>query len=99
MSSPADRIWQDCRALRIRVPLRRARNVLSSGNADQLEGLRRREFSKDNIKNLKEAYRILYRSNLRAAEAVVRLAELGQEQPELGILVEFLEHSERGVIR
>ena len=29
--------------LRIRVPLRRARNVLSSGNADQLEGLRRRE--------------------------------------------------------
>lgn len=63
------------------------------------EGLRRRDFSKDNIKNLKEAYRILYRSNLRAAEAVVQLAELGQEQPELGILVEFLEHSERGVIR
>ena len=63
------------------------------------EGLKRREFSKDNIKNLKEAYRILYRSGLRRDEATEQLAGLVPEQPELGILVEFLKRSERGLIR
>lgn len=63
------------------------------------EGLRRRDFSKENIKNLKDAYRILYRSGLRAAEAAEQLASLVSEQPELRILVEFLQESERGVIR
>ena len=63
------------------------------------EGLRRRDFSREQIKHLKEAYRILYRSNLRAAEAAERLAELRPDQPELGPLVDFLEASERGVIR
>jgi len=63
------------------------------------EGLKRRDFSKDNIRNLKEAYRILYRSGLRLVEARERLADLVPEQPELGLLVEFIDSSERGLIR
>jgi UDP-N-acetylglucosamine acyltransferase len=63
------------------------------------EGLKRRDFSKGQIKNLKEAYKLLYRSGLRAAEALQQLTEQLPDQPELGILVEFLGRAERGIIR
>ena len=63
------------------------------------EGLRRRDFSADQIRNLKEAYRILYRSDLRLDEARAQLGELADGQPELAILIEFLDTSERGIFR
>ncbi len=63
------------------------------------EGLQRRGFSADQIRNLKEAYRLLYRSELRLAEAREQLAALAPEQPELRILVDFIDASERGLIR
>lgn len=63
------------------------------------EGLKRRDFSKSQIKNLKEAYRLLYRSGLRAAQALEQLTAQLPEQPELGILVDFLGRAERGIIR
>ncbi len=63
------------------------------------EGLRRRDFSRDQIRHLKEAYRILYRSDLRLAEAREQLGERVAEQPELAILIEFLDQSERGIFR
>jgi UDP-N-acetylglucosamine acyltransferase len=64
-----------------------------------LEGLRRRDFSAEQIRNLKEAYRILYRSGLRLAEAREQLGALAESQPELRIIVEFLDLSERSIIR
>lgn len=63
------------------------------------EGLKRRGFSGEQIRNLKEAYRIMYRSGLRLAEAREQLAELVGDRPELRITLEFLDRSERGVIR
>ena len=63
------------------------------------EGLRRRDFSMDQIRNLKEAYRILYRSDLRLEEAKVQISALAAAQPELAIMVEFLDKSERGIFR
>ena len=63
------------------------------------EGLRRRNFSNEQIRNLKEAYRILYRSDLRLVEAREQLTELATKQPELAILIEFLDKSERGLFR
>ena len=63
------------------------------------EGLRRRGFSADQIRNLKEAYRILYRSDLRLSEAKEKLEALAGEQAELEILIEFLAQSERGIFR
>ena len=63
------------------------------------EGLRRRGFTAEQIRNIKEASRILYRSGLRLAEAQERIAGLAADQPELAILVEFLESSERGIFR
>lgn len=63
------------------------------------EGLQRRDFSADQIRNLKEAYRLIYRSDALLADVQAQLAELSAEQPELRILVEFIEKSERGLIR
>ena len=63
------------------------------------EGLKRRGFSADQIRNLKAAYKILFRSGLPLTEARDQLAELSSEQSELNILIEFIDRSERGIIR
>jgi len=63
------------------------------------EGLQRRGFTADQIRNLKDAYRLLYRSEVLLADVREQLAGLAAEQPELQILVEFIEKSERGLIR
>jgi UDP-N-acetylglucosamine acyltransferase len=63
------------------------------------EGLKRRGYTPEQIRNLKEAYRILYRSGLRLAEARERLQELVGGQPELRLLVEFIDRSERSILR
>lgn len=63
------------------------------------EGLKRRGFTPEQIRNLKEAYRLIFRSGTRLAEAQQQLAERAAEQPELRIMVEFLEQSERGITR
>jgi len=63
------------------------------------EGLKRRDFDKDQIRNIKNAYRILYRKGLKLAEAISEIEALAADQPELGIFLESLKASERGVIR
>ena len=63
------------------------------------EGLKRRDFSKDQIRNIKNAYRIVYRDGLKLAEAISRIANLVVDQPELELFLESLKTSERGVIR
>jgi len=63
------------------------------------EGLSRRGFTAEQIRNLKEAYRLLYRSDALVADARAQLAESVTSQPELEILVDFIDKSERGLIR
>jgi UDP-N-acetylglucosamine acyltransferase len=63
------------------------------------EGLKRRGFTPEQIRNLKNAYRILYRSELPLAAAVKQLGELAPSQPELLPLLTFIENSERSLIR
>ena len=63
------------------------------------EGLKRRGFSPEQIRNLRNAYRILYRSDLPLAAAVEQLAALLPTQPELAPLVQFIASSERSLIR
>jgi UDP-N-acetylglucosamine acyltransferase len=63
------------------------------------EGLKRRGFTPEQIRNLKNAYRILYRSELPLAAAVKQLGELAPSQPELAPLLAFIENSERSLIR
>jgi len=63
------------------------------------EGLKRRNFSAEQIRNIKNAYRVLYRSELRLEDAVAQLRELGATQPEVALMVKFLERSERSITR
>ena len=63
------------------------------------EGLRRRGFTAAQIRNVKNAYRLLYRSELRLEQAREQLGALAASQPELVCLVEFLDKSERSITR
>ena len=63
------------------------------------EGLKRRGFTEQQIRNIRNAYRILYRDGLKLAEALEKLKALVPEQPELGIFVDFIGTSERSLVR
>lgn len=62
-------------------------------------GLKRRGFTEDQVRNIRNAFRILYRSDLLLADAVAKLEELGKTQPEVAAFVEFIGRSERSLIR
>jgi len=57
------------------------------------EGLKRRGYSPEQIRNIRDAYKVLYRSGLKLSEAMQELQNLVQSQPELGLFVEFLNDS------
>jgi UDP-N-acetylglucosamine acyltransferase len=63
------------------------------------EGLKRRGFSPQQIRNLRNAYRTLYRSGLRLEDAVERLIEAARDQPEVQLLVDFIPQSTRSLVR
>ncbi|MCC7461348.1 MAG: acyl-ACP--UDP-N-acetylglucosamine O-acyltransferase [Gammaproteobacteria bacterium] len=63
------------------------------------EGLKRRGFTPEQIRNIREAYRVLYRSELLLADATSKLKELAATQPEIRLLVDFIAASTRGLIR
>lgn len=63
------------------------------------EGLRRRGFSPQTISELRRAYKIIYRQSLTLDVALQRLGEMAKETPEIEVLVESLNHSERGIVR
>ena len=54
------------------------------------EGLKRRGYTADQIRNIRHAYRILYRSKLKLADATEELTKLAAEQPEIEAFVAFL---------
>ena len=63
------------------------------------EGLKRRGFSKDQIRNIREAYRTIYRLGLSRDEAVSRLQAVVSEQPEIQPMVDTVLASKRGLLR
>jgi UDP-N-acetylglucosamine acyltransferase len=63
------------------------------------EGLKRRGFNADQIRNIREAYRLLYRKGMLRADAVAELRARLDEQPELALMVDSIEHSKRGILR
>ena len=63
------------------------------------EGLKRRDFDTQQIRNIKEAYRTIYRKGLKLDEAIEQLEQRVSDQPELAILLESLRSSERGIVR
>ena len=56
-------------------------------------------FTPDQVRNIRNAFRVLYRSELLLADAVAQLTEAGKTQPEVAALVEFIGRSERSLVR
>ncbi len=62
-------------------------------------GLQRRGFTPEQILNIRRAYRVLYRSQLKLEEAMERLEETAASQPEIRIFVDFIKRSSRSIVR
>jgi UDP-N-acetylglucosamine acyltransferase len=63
------------------------------------EGLKRRGFTPEQIRNIRRAYRLLYRSGTPLAAAVEELEKTALEQPELKPFVDFIKRSSRSIVR
>ena len=63
------------------------------------EGLKRRGFDADQIRNIKDAYRLVYRKSMKLNEAIEEIAARCATQPELELFLESLRSSDRGPIR
>lgn len=63
------------------------------------EGLRRRDFTSDQIRNIKHAYRLVYRKGHKLLAAIEQIEAIVDEQPELVPFLESLRSSERGIVR
>jgi UDP-N-acetylglucosamine acyltransferase len=63
------------------------------------EGLKRRGFTADQIRNIREAYRIVYRQDLKLDDAIAELTPLVESQPELKPFLDSLRDGSRGLAR
>ncbi|GAB4170661.1 MAG: acyl-ACP--UDP-N-acetylglucosamine O-acyltransferase [Wenzhouxiangellaceae bacterium] len=63
------------------------------------EGLKRRGFTSQQIRNIREAYRVYYRLGLSHEQALAELRIRAEQQPELVPFVESLTQSRRGLLR
>jgi UDP-N-acetylglucosamine acyltransferase len=63
------------------------------------EGLKRRGFTTEQIRNIKNAYKIVYRKGLKLNKAIDELNGRVGEQPELELFIESLHTSDRGLLR
>lgn len=64
-----------------------------------VEGLRRRHFTDVQMKHIRQAYKLVYRSGLRLEDVQLTLEQNKIEQPELVIFSEFLNAQKGGIIR
>lgn len=61
-------------------------------------GLRRRGFSNQTIEMLKEAYRLIYRSEFNISQALEQLQSGFEPSEEIKEVIDFIRHSERGIV-
>jgi UDP-N-acetylglucosamine acyltransferase len=82
--------------------------VMVSGNPAgargvNLEGLKRRGFTREQIDAVRNAYKLVYRSNLTLDEAKAALAQAKAETPDacaqIGAMLDFLGTITRGIVR
>ena len=64
-----------------------------------IEGLRRRGFTPETIAALKRAHRLLFRSQLNTSQAIAEVRRTLPQTEEIRALLEFIEKSERGIIK
>lgn len=62
-------------------------------------GLERRGFSKERIRKIHHAFRVLLNSKLNTTQAVEKLKSEGDQGEDIAMLLRFIESAERGVIK
>lgn len=63
------------------------------------EGLKRHGFGGEALELLRKAYKTIYRSGLKAEEAIEQLNQVGAQSPEIHAMAEFIKASTRGIVR
>lgn len=63
-----------------------------------LIGMRRRGFSNEIIENIHNTYRIIYQSGLNTTVALERVKTDIPMSPEIEYIIDFISHSERGIV-
>jgi UDP-N-acetylglucosamine acyltransferase len=62
-------------------------------------GLKRRGFTKETIARLEQTYKLLFRAGLNTTQAVERIKSDIEPIKEVQMVLDFLERSERGIVK
>lgn len=62
-------------------------------------GMRRRGYSKETIEKLNHAFHLLLAAKLNTTQAIERIKQEVNDSPEVALLVQFIESSQRGVVK
>ena len=76
-----------------------SRGGMAFPNGINSEGLKRRGFTSETISNIKNGYKIIYMRDNSIDEAKKELAKLELSTSEVGTYIDFIERSNRGLIR
>ncbi|KZY31933.1 MULTISPECIES: acyl-ACP--UDP-N-acetylglucosamine O-acyltransferase [unclassified Oleiphilus] len=71
----------------------------ASAHGLNTEGLKRRGFTADDIRELKRAYKVIYRQGLNLKDALIELEEAAASSAHVAHFVESIKNSSRGIIR
>lgn len=64
-----------------------------------VEGMKRRDFSRDDIRALRQAYKVVYRESKTVREALEELQTISDSSPALTAFIDSIERSKRGIAR
>ncbi|MCX7544313.1 acyl-ACP--UDP-N-acetylglucosamine O-acyltransferase [Marinicella gelatinilytica] len=67
--------------------------------AINFEGLKRRDFTKQRIRDIKQAYKFLYQSDLGLSDALAAMADLMARSEDVKLMYDFIKASQRSIIR
>jgi len=78
--------------------------VMAQGNPAKprtinAEGLKRRGFSAVDITAIKNAFRFLYKKDLRLEEALVEMQAIADNNKPVQLMVDFIKASNRSIVR
>jgi UDP-N-acetylglucosamine acyltransferase len=78
--------------------------MIADGNPAEIRGinlvgLERSGFAPEAVKRIKEAFRLIYRSNYNTRQAIEAIGKELPSSEEISQIVEFIQKSERGIIR
>src|SRR3954471_3343914 len=78
--------------------------MIADGNPAKVRGinvvgLERNGFAAETIKTIKEAFRLIYRSKYNTRQAIDAIRQELPASPEITQIIEFIQTSERGIIR